>query len=250
MSPAAAPDDGTYAAFSNVACFDVLFQRSRGWASDVTVVDIPASDVITLERPGPLSVRRPHASQVRGGTGAGLLGPAPVPAQVPHEGYLHLAERVGGEVWSVDIGPLFVVRCEAVKSPDGSQVVRYRLSLVDERYFWPRGILPRWSYNRRRGDGTIAADSLRVDGQPHTRREIAELAATSLFRRPRIAHAPDEWSTDRRAVEFEPFSTAVAALSQLATEDGLEEPCLRLDNTIALHHAGDGRRRSLTGSAS
>ncbi|MCO5167621.1 MAG: hypothetical protein M9894_14835 [Planctomycetes bacterium] len=240
MSPAA--EVGTVATFAGIPCFDVQFARSRGWAADVTTVDVPAGPALALEQPGSLKVRRPHASMTRGGgAGAGLLGPAPVPAHIPHEGYLHLAERVGGEVWSVDIGPLFVVRCEAVKSPDGSQVVRYRLSLVDERYFWPRGILPRWSFNRRRGDGTIAADSLRPDGKPHSRIEVAALAAASLFRRPRIAHAPVEWESDRRAVEFEPFSPAVVALSQLATEDGLEEPCLRLDNTIAFHHAGDGR---------
>lgn len=230
---------GTFATFAGIPCLDVQFARSRGWESDVTVVEVPAGPAATLEKPKTLSAR-PLPTQTR--PPAGPLGPVQVPAFIPHEGSLYLAEvSHGDERWDVTIGPLFVARCEAVKTPDGSQVVRYRLSLVDERYFWPRGLMPRWSFNRRRGDGTIAADSLKPDGSPFSRREVADEAVRALFRRPQLAHAPVEWQSDRREHSFEPFAPAVAVLSTMANEDGLEAPCLRMDNTVAFYRAGEGK---------
>lgn len=244
---------GTFATWGGAPCFAVRFTRSRGWQSDVSEVELPVRKLDVSfpkdgigKRPAPETI---SLGRIQGGVGfAGSSSVAPVsfgeaPALdgIAHEGYLALAESVDSETWSVVLGPLFVARAEAVKTPDASPISRIRLYLVDERYFWPRGFMRRWSFNRRRGDGTIASDSVKADLSPFNRAEIATEAARALSRSPELVASPPEWLTDTRACEFEPFSPAVTALSALVSEAGLEEPCLRLDNTIALHKAGEGR---------
>ena len=236
--------DGTFATFAGVPCFSAKFVRSRGWQGDASEVEIPARIgargpiAMTIPAAGTIA-RRPKAAA--GGQVGAADGPAPMIDEIPHEGFLVLSEQVDDEEWSVTLGPLFVARAEAVKTPDGSEISRVRLYLVDERYFWPRGFMRRWSYNRRRGDGTTAADSVKPGEAPFTRAEIAAGITLSLFRSPALVSSPAEWATDTRALELEPFSPAVVALSSLVTEAGLEAPCLRLDSTVALHRAGEGR---------
>lgn len=242
--------DGTFATWAGIPCFTAKFIRARGWESDTSEVEIPAR--IGAGKPLGMSTpqagtiaRRPKGDGPAGGGSSSarpsFSGPAPSADAIPHEGFLILTEVVNGQEWTVTIGPLFVARAEAVRTPDGSDTARIRLYLVDERYFWPRGFMRRWSYNRRRGDGTIAQDSVKPGGAPWARAEIAAETTLSLFRSPALVAMPAEWQGDTRAVEFLPCSPAVTALSVLVTEAGLEAPCLRLDNTIALHKAGEGR---------
>ena len=231
---------GTVATFAGIPCFDVRFTRSRGWSSDVSSVEIPASVAeglgLLVPRAGDLA--RPRAGAAGNDLGPG--GPVQLAAEVPYEGALVLAETVGGQSWSVTVPNLFVSRAEVVREADGTPTARVRLYLVDVRYFWPRGIMPRFSFNRRRADGTFAKDAVRADESAIPRREIADLAASSMFRAPRIAAAPVEWASDGSPIEFPAFDTAVLALGLLAGKAGIEEPALRLDGDIALHKIGDG----------
>lgn len=240
--------DGTFATWAGLSCFAARFVRARGWQSSTSEVDVLAK-VGALRKldmstpPAGTIARRPKSEggfsgNTRLGAGGAQLRPAEA---IPHEGFLVLTHAANGEEHSVTIGPLFVARAEAVRTSDDSDLVRVRLYLVDERYFWPRGFMKRWSYNRRRGDGTIASDSVKPGGLPFKRSEIAAEASLSLFRSPALTAMPEEWASDTRAVEFEPFAPAITALSALVTEAGLEDPCLRLDNSIALHKAGEGR---------
>ena len=237
--------DGTFGDFQGFPLFAVHVLRSRGWQSDVSVVEIPfeafpESFDFTTPGPGQLAVKT-SGSQTRGAS-------TPLPRRMAWEGALSLSEVVRGEAWAVTIGPLFVVRVETVKVPvtfpdgtEGTKIVRVRVYLVDERYFWPRGVAPRWSFNRVRADGSVALDSVRPGGSLWNRFEVASDFCAHLFRKPELVVAPEEWKRDTSALELEPFPAAVEALARLTTDSGLLEPCLRLDGSVALHRPGEGR---------
>ncbi|HYE92694.1 MAG TPA: hypothetical protein VEA38_16810 [Terriglobales bacterium] len=219
---------------------DVRFVRSRGWSADVFHVDIPANVAAGLG----LVVPRPGALAKRTQPGTIVLtkgGPAPLSDRIEFEGTLLMAEEDdNGQRWTVQVPNLFVVRAEAVRTSDDSSVARVRLYLADERYFHPWGMMPRWSFNRTRGDGSIAKDSVRPDGTAFPKHEIAQEAARALFRSPPLAAWPEDWEKDTGPVEFPPFAQAMMALGQLAGPAGIEEPSFRLDGAITLHKTGVG----------
>lgn len=237
---------GTFATFAGIPCLDVHFVRSRGWGADPSYVDVPADAVPRLEAPasGAMAARRlPGSVNLAGIRGGAALGPAPLlSGRVPFEGALVMAESVNGGPGeeSVTVPNLIVAAVEAVRTPE-SGAKRVRLSLVDERWFHVRGVLARWSYNRLRANGDVAADSLKPDGSPWNRREVVEDAARCLFRKPKVATAPADWERDRGAIEFQPFGSAVSALAEVVSKDGLEEPAFRLDGELALYRPGEGK---------
>jgi hypothetical protein len=149
-----------------------------------------------------------------------------------------MAESVGGKEWSLEIGPLYVVRVERVRGEDGVAMVA--VSLADARYFWPRGYLQKWSYNRVQADGDYAGNSVKSDGKPYTMREIAAYALSRLPRSPELARAPEAWGLKQGPREFAPFSPPLDALAELCREGGVEAPILRLDGSVGLYAPGEG----------
>jgi hypothetical protein len=238
---------GTWCSYQRFPARDVRFVRSRGWQADVTVVEVLAEafpdnfdfnppDVNVLARRAPpeeVSVGAIRADEPQAG--------GPLPRAFAPEGTLVMAEEVDGHDWVVVVANLILVRVESVKIADKDRAVAFvRLHLVDERYFWPRGVMRRWSFNRRRPDGTAAFDSRKPNGDPWTRREVAVEAAASMFRAPRLVETPEAWSEDTSGVEFGRFASAMRSLAELASKARLEDPVLRLDGNVALYRAGQG----------
>lgn len=229
--------------FQGLPLRSVTLRRSRSWGGDeselLAVVppdfdlDLPETRDLAYvpDRPSPLE---PEGA---------------APGRLESVGFVRLLQSIDGlpvqttqpepGPWVHVAGPLFVVRAEEVKrSRSGWRTVK--IGVVDERYFWSRGVLSRWSYNRRLGSGVVALDSVKPDGSLFTRREAAEAAVASLPRRPRLAVAPPAWSDDRSSIEFRRWGRAVDAVAELARAAGLEEPCLRWDGTVGLHAPGEG----------
>lgn len=239
----------TYQGFPLRAC---QFVRGRGFQASTSYVDILASNL-----PHGWSVAAPDLSTLYS-----RERPAPDPKRVATgfaaAGDLVMQYVVDDSVnYTVRVGPLYVIRAETVRRAARrpgvpADVDRVRLTLVDARYFWPRGLLERWSYNRRRADGTVAMDSTMGDadvravgegavGDLFTRYRVAQLAVRRLAGAPRLTSAPARWRDDRSHVEFTPgLRPAIQAVQQLVAKAGLEDPCLRLDGDVDLPAAGEG----------
>ncbi len=259
--------DGTFATYQGHALARCTFVRSRGWGASTSTVEIlsgargpvevqpaiPARIFASVTRgPGnspPPPPPSPPPSPPGGSLPETQVRPGDGPPRLEPVGTLLMYEVVGSAVYAVTVPGLYVIRSESVRRSDADPIERVRLTLVDVRYFFALGLLPRWSFNRLRADGSVALNSVRPDRERFSKREIANLVCSSLPSQPRLAVAPAKWSDDRGAIEFERFGHSIVALRQLAATSGLEEPCLRLDGSIALHAAGDGAVRYAPGGA-
>lgn len=236
----------TLITYQGLIAESVRFVRSRGYDADVSTVTIPLSSF-----PAGFSFAAPRE----------VLGVVPEPEKIdiasfqptPRSsfqpaGTLYMGELVDADplepgsqaqVFELAVHPLWILRVERVLAGMDAAgnlaeavVVVY---LVDERFFWERGHLAIWSFNRLSIDGRPAPGVV-----PRTRRSIAESVAADMFRSPKIAAAPATWDALAGPVEFPALGAPVQALRQLVEDGGCLEPCLRLDGTIALHRAGDG----------
>lgn len=243
---------GTYAWYQGIGLADCSLSRARGWTSSPSTVEISAAAFPAIA-PAPLAALFDGAMTL-------IEAPAPSPPPVAAadqpppdrvlpptttlsaSGTLALAYVAGdGTAYPMPPVELWWTRAEAVRSADGASVIRVRLTLADARYFWARGLLRRWSFNRVLPNRQLAADSLGEDGKPLPRAIIAaQEVCQQLAGRPILAAYPRPWDDDRSPLEFPVFGRALEALAALAQRDGLEEPCLRWDGTMALHAAGDG----------
>jgi hypothetical protein len=242
---------GTLATFQGYPCHSVRFRRTRGWTADTSEVllfaaDFPQGFEFVTPSPGDFGQL---ALRTRPPLDLAMLralhrAPRPLPAQrrLEFAGTLALAEADGaGNEFVVEIDPLFCVSLETVRRNGDGSVAVVKVRLVDARYFYARGFLRRWSFNRTDPEGNYTRDSVKPDGQPFSLAEIARDAASSLFLTPTLAHYPPEWDQARAVVEFARFSSATAALLRLAQEHGTEELCLNLDGSVALPKPGEGR---------
>jgi hypothetical protein len=234
---------GTFATYQGFPLRACQFRRSRGYAATTSTVDIMASSL-----PAGWSVEAPNLSTLFT-KARNQSEPKRVANGFAASGALvmrYTDEK--GVDYKVTVDPLYIIRAETVRR--GPSVERVRLTLVDIRYFWPRGLMNRWSFNRRRGDGVVAMDSTIgnedvavVGGSPgdlFSRFQIAQLATKRLAGAPRLVSAPERWKLDKSGVEFKPFAPAVSAVQQLVAKAGLEDPCLRLDGDVDLPAAGAG----------
>lgn len=234
---------GTFARFQGWPLRDLQLTRTRGYAANGAQMilfarDFPAGFDFTPPAPGQLAQAvPPPASEPLPGDRQGV---APVAMRLSYEGWLEVAEAVNGEEWRLPPIRLFVTGVETVRRADGSDLELVRVTAVDERFFWDHGRLRRWSFNRRRADGTTSLDSVGANGAPVTRKAIAEQVCGALFRSPKLSACPAEWSSNTNALEFPPNGAPVLAIGELVRTSDLEEPCLRLDGTVALHRAGEG----------
>lgn len=252
---------GTLVAFAGIPCAAARFVRGRGYDADISTVDIPVASfpsgfVFVEAKPGDIlgavEKKIPDIGAIRGSTV--VRGEAAPPTgdeldknglRMVFAGTLCLAESQD-EDWMVVVHPMFVVRVErtragaSVAGQDGPGMLR--VTLADERFFWGRGFMGRWSFNRVRGDGSVAPDSLKQGGAPYTLAEVADQAAAALPRSPALSAKPAEWTSDPLGpLEFARFSPGVSALAEVERRGGVEPPCLRLDGTVAFHRSGDGR---------
>ena len=241
---------GTFATYQGIPLRACTFNRGRGWSASTSTVEVLASQAkpFSVADVPPPDVFR---SQVRGQKDA---NPERRFADVIDAGggELYMAEEArDGTRWEVRVGPLYVIRTEVVKKAHGGDVERVRLTLADGRYFWPRGVMERWSFNRVRADGSLAKDSTKSEkdakdlggavGDLFTRYEVATIATRGLPGAPKLVAAPERWRLDKGPIEFPRFPAAVESLHSLVAKAGLEDPCLRLDGSVAFHAAADGK---------
>lgn len=227
----------------------VRYTRTRGWASDATVLVMPVLSMPGLAAPGSLSADLASASGAGQSTtrgddaDGGAVRALPEPGLLRPVGDLTIAveDRQAGAERVVVVRGLLVVSIEAQRTADGDEPTRMLVvTLADARHLWSRGHVARWSFNRVRADGAAAGDALKPDGKPWTRHEIAAEIASALPGAPRIV-TPASWQAVAGPVEFPPFCSPAVALAKLAEDGGLLDPCLRLDGTIELARPGSGR---------
>ena len=234
---------GTYATFQGFPLRACQFNRSRGFQASTSTVEIMAS----MLPPG-WSVEAPNLSTLYTKP-ASKSSDNRVAKGFAASGKLVLRYVVSGsEEYTVEVEPLYIVHAETVRR--GTGVERVRLTLADIRYFWPRGLLPRWSFNRRRANGEIALDSVIgkadaaiVGGSPgelFTREQIARYVVSRLPGGPKLVSSPTRWKLDKSGVEFPPYKPALLAVQSLVAKAGLEDPCLRLDGNVDMPEAEVG----------
>lgn len=248
---------GTLITYQGHVARSVVFRRSRGWRADASQVvfaveDFPAGFTFRVPNGAAELLRRgePPTPDL-GALRTGRRPPAPERKRsLDWSGYLVLAEVQGGEEWTTVVGPLFVARVDQAREGAGSRAT-VAVTLVDERHLWAWGYARRWSFNRRRGDGTLAADSLKPTaegpaltagaGRPYTTAEIAQELAAQLPLGPSLVRTPPEWEEPNPGTELPPFAPAGPSLAALAVDLGLEEPCLGYDGSVSLWGGGEGR---------
>ncbi len=262
---------GMVATFQGLSLRFVSFVRTRGWGANTSVVEAIVPGGFDIREPGLDTVVRPINKPDLGAVEVDSTPPIPgreptldpTANKLEPAGYLILAESIDGleaqesqverGPWKLAVGPLFVRNVDEVKVSTGAldgttgagpRIVR--IELVDERYFWPRGLVGKWSFNRKLGNGLPALDSHKPGSTienplPYTRREIADLCVRALPRKPELAAAPTGWEVLKTPTELPRWGLAVDCVAQLARGAGLEEPALRLDGKVALHEPGDGK---------
>ena len=240
---------GTLITYQGHRCQSVRFRRSRGFEADQSIVVLPAAAFPSAFRYEPPTAPDAYLQEIpREGPqsaeeAAEFLAkpPAALPSTLRFAGTLVIADMSGADYRDpVVVHPLFVQRVERVRTSTNG-VAMIQVTLVDERYFWgSRGYLHRWSFNRTRADGTVALDSVQGTGEPFSLHAIAGQVVGSLFRAPRLAEAPGSWSTLTGERTFPRLAPAVLALGEIVRQGKSEDPCLRLDGTVALHKPGEG----------
>jgi hypothetical protein len=242
------PRDGTFCSYQGFPVMRCTFVLARGWTSSQSLVEIPfpvpatGTAGVTIKPPdlGASFGQFVHGVAPASTNGQAVARPA-LRSTLAAAGFLVMREVAGGVPVEVVAGPLFVTRAEEVRRPDGSPIGRMRLTLEDVRYLWARGLCPRWSFNRKLPSGAVALDSVKPNGEPFSRAEIAILLTSSLPFRPSLVSYPLAWQTDQLPLELPRFGAVVTALAGFLNRAGLEPPCLRLDGKVAFHAPGDGK---------
>lgn len=239
---------GTVVMYQGARVQQLKYRRTRGFDADQTVIVMPVAsfpDGFELIAPQPAELAG-EIPRVEADVEGALAGRSPaLPRRLRFAGWLviaDLSDDVPLHRTPVEVGPLFVLRVERLRRSETTHVAMIQVTLVDERYFWAsRGVLrSRWSFNRVRADGSIALDSVRPDGTPFPRDEVARHVVGSLYRTPQLAAAPAEWAKLTGELSLPRFCPPVMGLGELVRQGKTEDPCLRLDSTVALHKAGDG----------
>ena len=230
--------------FQGYPCRAMTFERARGYRPSGAVIVVaaaafPAGFDFRTPQMGALATPLPELHYAPGSQQEGIpSGPAPHARALDYEGDLLMSESLRGETWAHPPVRLFVQSVSTVKVAGAVALVEIRA--YDVRFHWDRGRSRRHSFNRRRADGTVASDSVRPDGQPFTREQIAQEVARGLFRTPAVSRVPDLWKIASGSVQFAPNSAPVVNLAQMVNAEELEEPALRLDGSVALYRPGEG----------
>lgn len=241
------PPGGTIAEFQGVPCASVDVARARGFEGSRVTFEIDLAHFSPSFRFLITPLADPAPADPAGAISRVL---SPVPPEAPLKqsidsvGILLVGEvDHEGRLWPDPLLEilLHVESLSAVKSDSTGEVVRVRVTCADERLFYDRGLLERWSFNRRRGGGEVATDAVDSDGRPFTWETVAKIIARNLPGAPGVSAFPAKLAQVVASLEVEPMAAARTGLEALCRELRLLEPCLRWDGTIALHKAGDGR---------
>lgn len=238
---------GTLVVYQGLRGREVTFRRTRGYRPDVSDILVPMEEFLsrfTLVPPKPpvWAASDPSIPDLEAIRREGGVVPAVAErSSLEASGTLCMAE-VQDRDWQVIVHPLYVQRVDEVKRADSGLRSMVRIRLVDERAFWrERGFVRRWSYNRPRARGGLAKDSLKPDGGTYSLDEVAQDVTNALPRSPRLVYWPPAWTAMKGHVHFSRHAPAWVALAELQRIGRAEEPCLRLDGTLAFHAAGDGK---------
>ena len=224
------------------------FRRTRGFGATVSELVIPVEAFpkgfdfsVPAPPPNGLGTRPSPKGQI---DVSALTAKDPreavLPKKLSFEGSLVFGEHVDGETWRHPPVNLFVLRIETVRQEDEGPIAFVKLICVDERYLYTRGVIARWSFNRLRGDGTVAQDSVKDGGDLFTKAEISDEVSKGIFRRPSLTERPKSWDDDKSGADFRPWQSGIGALATMIVDEDLVDVCFRLDSTLALHKPGDG----------
>lgn len=242
----AQPKGGTLAAYQGFPVLEATLRRSTGVEPDGCTVTMALSafpegfDFSTPPRgklgdPGDPAGAVPSVDVIRGGR-----------ADVPPErksfhamGTFVAAEAVDAEAWSVVLPGLYVHSIEVTKrSPRGASIVT--LALSDVRSLWGYGYLPRWTFNKLKGDGTHHEDTL-DDGKPWTLARMLEVAIVpNLLGRPRLAHVPEKWKNVIVSFDFGGPIPTVEAVRQII-DHFKGRISLHWDRSVGFYRDGEGK---------
>lgn len=254
--------DGTWATYQGIPCLSVRFRRTRGTSADRSQVTIPVPAGFVWRAPTRAELLEPIEAEPEPPEAAEVLSPTFGGATASAIELPATLDWIGDLVLGEDAAQLLVVpglvvtgiERDSVDTPTDTPVDVLRLTLVDQRVFWARGAVTRWSYNVLRPDGTLRKDTLRstTRAQPgqagaadeQGRLSLGEIAADvvkALPFSPELADAPEDWFRDYREVKFPRRELAARAASTLATLGEAVEPCLDLDGRVSFHRPGAGR---------
>lgn len=231
----------THCSYQGIPAHSCVFRRTRGWEADVSTVtflakSFPKGFRFAVARAGELAPpRTPAEIVVDWARKRPLFG-----SQLTWAGQLVLAERdEAGREFVVAV-TLYCLGMEVVRRDAQGRVSLVQAKLVDERYFWSRGFVRRWSFNRTGADGELRLDSVRADGARFSLEDVAGLCSSWVFGSPSVARLPAAWSKETPELELQPFGSARGQLIRLAREHGLLQPSLGFDGSLSLWQAGEG----------
>ena len=235
---------GTLATYQGFPCAELVFRRSRGYAGDRCEVTILAASF-----PGAFDWRaaadelaaRPVLEVVADPAAAFAdvpLDAYPIAQGLNYEGTLCMGEDPSAVI---SIPGLVVTSIEVAVADDAGGPAWVRLSLADERLFWPFGVSLRWRWNELRTDGTYSRETLRTDGTPFPLEAVAREALLAVWRRPPLSRVPDSWRTTSREVVSAPFPSGQRLLSGLVALEQAADPCLELGGGVAIYKPGEGK---------
>lgn len=236
----------TWLSFNEIPLRRAKVRLSRGLEPDTSVIEFPASVGLKL-LPAPLvpeskSLARPDVAAEIGKTRSKALE---LVKELPRTGVVSLAEDDPdkGLFWRADF-VLHVTRVETVFVDDTGAWAMWRAYLVDNRAYFSRGLVVRPGgarFNIRLPDGTLDRSTVKPSGAPYTLGEIMrDFVVPAMETSPKLAVYPPEWDEDVAARDWGELPLALAVLLQVVRDQGLEDPVLRLDGTIAIHAAGEG----------
>lgn len=235
---------GAIAIYQGWVCCSVRLSRTRGIEATRSQIEFHCRGYPGSFRIDPsVDVQPVDISPFLGRlTGTVTGGELPQPGVLRAAGELVLLEVTpDGRIYKLRVAPLYVVSVNPARRSNAGEVSRLVVTLADARYRWDRGTAPRWSYNRVRADGSIAADSVKRDGSSFTWQEIAGDLVGALHEGPRLGRVPPGLQISSGPFGFAPYSASVEGLGELARVRRLEQPCLAWDGSVSLWSPGEGR---------
>lgn len=234
------PEPGTTILYQGRPCSSVVFRRSRGFGADVSEVVLPVAPGFPAGfkwEPDPAALAGALATSTAEGEPS-PDAPLVLPVGLEPEGTLILRQR--GVPQGIAAAGLIVLRAETDLADAHGQFAFLKLTLVDWRYFGSLGRMERWSFNRLRGDGSLAADSLKGAEDPYDWDTLLRLeVAPYLLRAPAVAHVPESWQERTGELQLAPWESPIRGLGEMIRQANAVEPCLHLDGALAIYGYGD-----------
>lgn len=228
---------GTWMSYQGYPVRRCVFRRERGIRGTFSFADIYAQDLFLKPYPPKVLGQDIRIQQDFKEMSQSL--------DLRPEGDLIMAEDVDDEKHPKVLRvPLFVEKIEVILQDDVTGFKAWRVHLVDERYFWTRGLLTRSRFNRRIPFSSDYDPNTLIDGKRlYLLDDVANQVASNIFRRPRLSHLSNSVKAaplPADGIEYRPYAPACSILGQICVDTASVDPCLRMDRTVAIHAPGDG----------